>query len=106
MVIVGVLLIVIGGGTAYGGMNKMDAAEEWKESQTQENCASTAPSSIDVENDSIEEMNEKMDSSSATPICAETQPQSSPYSGGERDVAFGGILVVIGGLSTYFGNKK
>jgi len=106
MVIVGVLLIVVGGGTALGGMNKMDAAGEWEESQTQENCVSTVPSSIDVENDSVEEMNEKLNNSSSTPICAETQPQSNPYSGGQSDVVFGGVLIIVGGFSTYFGNKR
>lgn len=103
LVIIGVLLIVFGAGTALAGVNKMDAAEEWEEAQTETDCASVH-SDIDVENDSAEEIQENIRNS--TPECVTTTPENNPYSGGQTDVGVGAVLAVIGGTSTYFGNKR
>lgn len=99
MVIVGVLLIVIGGGTALGGMNKMDAAEDWEPPESEQETCTT---SVDTSgNKSFEEQ-----ANEAISNCPDTATMENPYAGGERDVAFGGILLIFGGLSTYFGNKR
>jgi hypothetical protein len=108
MVIVGVLLIVIGGGTALGGMNKMDAADKWEESQTETDCRTTY--NID-ENASAEEIERQIQTQARQQAengnrCTEIEPTSNPYSGGEQDLVIGGVLVVVGGTSTYFGNKR
>lgn len=99
MVIIGVLLIVIGGGTAFTGMNKIDASEDWEPpSRAQDTCT------VSVETNESESFVEA--ANDAERGCPSSAPVQNPYSGGERDVALGGVLVVIGGVSTYFGNKK
>lgn len=108
MVILGVLLITIGGGTALGGMNKMDAADEWKESNTETNCQTTY--NVDP-NASVEEMERQMQNQARQQaedgdICTEVEPLNNPYSGGEQGIVIGGGIIIVGGVSTYFGNKK
>ncbi|SET84461.1 hypothetical protein [Natrinema hispanicum] len=105
LVIVGVLLIVIGGGTAFAGMNKMDAEEDWEKSNTESHCYTYVNSDIDVENDSEEEIEQKMREGRERE-CFELQPQENPYSGGEQDITIGIGIAIIGGVSTYFGNKR
>jgi len=101
MVIVGVLLITIGGGTAVGGMNKIDAAEEWEPPETGE-VACTLSINTSGDKSFVEQAKE----AEAESDCSDTSTVKNPYTGGEKDIAFGGLLVIIGGLSTYFGNKK
>jgi septal ring-binding cell division protein DamX len=102
LVILGVVLIVLGAGSALAGANKMDAEAEWKESQTETTCHESYD--VDVKNDSVEDVQKAVNNN--TRECVTTVPDTNPYSGGQSDIALGAVLMVIGGTSTYFGNKQ
>jgi hypothetical protein len=94
LVIVGVLLIVFGAGTAIGGFNKMDASERWEEQNTEMECSDDYE--ISIEGDSVEQTGE----------CNSVTRGTNPYNGGKTDVLFGSFLVMIGGVAAYIGNQN
>ncbi|WP_225334481.1 hypothetical protein [Halomicrobium urmianum] len=77
--VIGVVLVVVGAGTGYGGYNQMQAAEEW--SQQTHDCGSTIGDTREIE-------------------CPD-----NPYDGGGQKVAFGLLLAVIGGVISRWGTR-
>ncbi|WP_143416416.1 hypothetical protein [Halobacterium hubeiense] len=96
LVIVGVLLIVFGAGTAFAGFNKMDAADDWSPPTTDDSVCT-----VNIEGDINKENMQK-----AEQKCSQNGTPENPYTGGETDVLFGSLLVVIGGSTTYFGSRR
>lgn len=77
LLIVGVILIVAGVGTALGGYNQTQAADEWA-SQTHY-CGSGTLQEVE---------------------CPE-----NPYEGGGQKVAFGVLLAMVGGVAARYGSQ-
>jgi len=116
LLIVGVLLIVAGVSTAVIGMNKQEAAEEWRETKTEESefCYyeindSKLPdnfSEIKEEGSEAEIMMAKHEAREKQCDTITPSESENPYSGGGTDVTLGVIVTLIGGVCAYHGTQS
>lgn len=116
LIILGVLFIVAGAGSAYTGMVKQEAAQEWKEQETAESeyCyhvvnKSKLPENFsemkEEEGNEVEVMKAKHEARERK--CDTITPSKSrnPYSGGGNDMIFGTVLTLLGGVLVYKGTQ-